>query len=207
MRFKWNDSCETAFQTLKERLITSPVLCYPVRDAVFILDTDASNHGLGCVLSQMINGEEKVIAYASKTLGKGRLNYCTTKKELYAVVHFVQHFRHYLYGQHFIVRTDHASLIWLKNFRNAEGMMARWLATLDTFDFELTHRKGIKHTNADALSRKVTRKCDRVDCPDCEENSIVCPIQPHRDDTELDRPRINHLATSRSSFESYNSMA
>ena len=168
-KFCWSTACQQSFETLKECLISAPVLAYPLRDAgEFVLDTDASNHGMGAVLSQVQNGQEKVIAYASRTLNGSQRNYCTTKKELLAVVTFVQHFRHYLYGRHFIIRTDHASLKWLKNFKDVDGMLARWLSKLDTYDYEMVHRKGSLHGNADGLSRKPGQKCPRSDCPHCE---------------------------------------
>lgn len=72
---------------------------------------------------------EKVIAYASKTLSKSEQNYCTTYRELLVVNVFVRHFKHFLYGHKFLIRTDHASLIWLRNFK-IEGMLARWISTL-----------------------------------------------------------------------------
>ena len=93
------------------------------------------------------------------------------------MVTFIQHFRHYLYGQRFVVRTDHASLCWLKNFKNAEGMLGRWLAVIDTYDFELVHRKGIYHTNADAMSRRPCCRCGRDECPDCMGLNI-CVVTP-----------------------------
>ena len=92
----------------------------------FVLDTDASDFPMGAVLSQMPQGEDRVIAYASKTLSCEQQNYCTTKTELLAAVHFVEHFRQYLYGRHFVIRTDQSSLQWLQNFKNRDGMLARW---------------------------------------------------------------------------------
>lgn len=89
---------------------------------MFVLDSDASLHGIGCVLSQIQNGEEKVIAYASRTLNPAQQQYCSTKRELLAVVTFMKHFKHYLLGQKFIVRTDHAPLIWLRNCKEPEGL-------------------------------------------------------------------------------------
>ena len=117
-QFEWTDQCETAFLTLKRLLTTAPILSYPSRDDMFVLDTDASAFGVGAVLSQIQDGQEKVIAYGSKTLSQ--MGYCTTYRELLAVVTFVKQFRHYLYGRPFLVRTDHASLIWLKNFKEPE---------------------------------------------------------------------------------------
>ena len=94
------------------RQFGSPILSYPNFSKPFILDTDASDTAIGAVLSQMQGGQEKVIAYASRTLSKSERKYCVTKKELLAVVHFIKYFRHYLYGRQFLVRTDHSSLRW-----------------------------------------------------------------------------------------------
>ena len=177
--FEWTDHCQDALEALKSELTTAPVLSYLMpEEGSFILDTDASNQSIGAVLSQEQQGEERVIAYASHTLNCAEKNYCTTKKELLAVVYFVEHFRHYLYGRHFIIRTDHASLKWLKNFKNIDGMLARWLAKLDTYDYEFIHRKGEAHSNADALSRLPARKCPRADCPHCTFSVNAVHLQP-----------------------------
>ena len=180
VKFKWTDECNNAFIQLKDKLLKSPILAYPTRDDKFILDTDASAFGIGGVLSQVQGGTEKVIAYGSKTLSKSQRRYCTTYRELLAAVVFTKQFRHYLYGRPFLLRTDHSSLTWLKNFKEPEGMVARWISTLDTYDFEVQHRKGNLHLNADALSRAPPRKCKRDDCPQCigkmEDNMPVCPV-------------------------------
>ena len=157
--FKWGTDQESAFEVLKQKLISAPVLSYPDRDATFVLDTDASNVGLGAVLSQIVDGREKVIAYGSRVLTKAERRYCITRRELLAVVHFVKSYRHYLVGRPFIVRTDHAALRWLRSFKEPEGQVARWIETLDTFDFTLEHRAGKKHSNADALSRGPCSQC------------------------------------------------
>ena len=130
VKFIWDASCQNSFETLQQKLIEAPVLAYPTPDDEFVLDTDASGAGIGAVLSQIQNGEEKVIAYASKSLSKAQRNYCTTYRELLAVVTFVKGFKHYLWGRKFLIRTDHASLTWLLNFKEPEGMISRWLATL-----------------------------------------------------------------------------
>ena len=98
-------------------------------------------------------GKEIVICYASHVLQKPQRRYCTTRKELLAVVKFCRHFRHYLLGRRFVLRTDHNSLVWLMRFRHIEGQLARWLEELSTFDMEIVHRPGKKHANADGLSR------------------------------------------------------
>ena len=115
-KFAWNENCQKSFDKLKELLISAPILSYPMKEGEFVLDTDASANGIGAVLSQVQNGQEKVIAYSSKTMNDSQRKYCTTYRELLAVVTFVKQFRHYLWGRHFNVRTDHASLIWLKKF-------------------------------------------------------------------------------------------
>ena len=166
-KFVWTDECQIAFETLKSMLVSSPILAYPMENEQFILDTDASLCGIGAVLSQIQNGEERVISYASKTLNKAQQRYCTTYRELLAVVTFVKYFRHFLWGRKVIVRTDHSALKWLHNFKSPEGMIARWLSVLGTYDLDIHHRKGSLHANADALSRKPHRLCKNPDCSDC----------------------------------------
>ena len=85
----------------------APELAYPTSEGAFVLDTDASNTGIGAVLSQKKGGEEMVIAYFSRSLTKSERQYCVTSKELLALVTAVRHFHHYVYGRHFKVRTDH----------------------------------------------------------------------------------------------------
>ena len=152
--FCWTDNCDQAFKRLKEQLTTPPVLVFPDFSREFLLDTDASDHGIGAVLSQVhSDGQERVVAYASRLLSKSERRYCVTRKELLAVVVFLHHFRQYLLGKTFILRTDHNSLVWLRNFKEPEGQLARWLERLEEFQFEVVHRRGKTHCNADALSR------------------------------------------------------
>ncbi len=116
----WDDACEGAFRTLKAALVSAPVLAYPTREEHFILSTDASDVGIGAVLEQDQDEGGQVIkrvtAYASKTLSDTQRRYCTTNKELLAVVVAIELFQYYLTGRHFTVVTDHASLTWLRNF-------------------------------------------------------------------------------------------
>ena len=157
--FIWTDQCQEAFEQLRQKLVSAPVLSFPDFSKPFVLETDASDTGIGSVLSQIQDdGTERVIAYASRVLSKPERRYCVTKKELLAVVASVKHFRPYLLGRAFVLRTDHGSLTWLRNFRNPEGQLARWL---EEFDFSIVHRRGRKHGNADALSRMPCRRCGR----------------------------------------------
>ena len=109
--FVWLPACEKAFQNLKERLIEAPVLAFPAFDRGFLLDTNASGVGLGAVLAQkQVDGSIRPVAYASRTLQAHERRYGVTEMEALAVVWAVKHFRHYLYGHHCDVFTDHEAL-------------------------------------------------------------------------------------------------
>eukprot|EP00731_Ephydatia_muelleri_P032784 Em0024g328a len=108
------------------------------------------------------DGGEAVIAYASRSLSQQEQRYCVTRRELLAVVEFIHHFRHYLLGVHFTLRTDHGSLVWIQNFKEPEGQLARWLERLQEYTFTVVHRPGNQHTNVDALSRVPCNQCGRV---------------------------------------------
>lgn len=95
----------------------------------FILDTEASDTAISIKLLQNQNGEERVIAYGSFTLAPAQRRYCTTRKDLLAIVRFTQHFRHYLLGREFVVRTDHSSLQWLVNFKEPKGTVSIGIIT------------------------------------------------------------------------------
>lgn len=152
-RFRWGEDCQQAFIQLKSRLTTAPVLAYPDPQKRFVLDTDASDVGIGAVLSQEDGEAEHVVAYASRALTKEERRYATTKKELLAMVTFTKFFKHYLLGKEFVLRTDHGSLRWLHNFQGLEGQLARWVEQLASFNYKIVHRPGKQHVNADALSR------------------------------------------------------
>ena len=117
------------------------------------MDTDASYNCIGAVLSQVQDNEGKVIFHASHVLLKPHRKYCTTIKELLVVVKFCRHFRHYLLGRRFTLRTDHNRLVWFMRFKYIEGQLARWLEELAQFDMEIIHRPGKLHGNSDGMSR------------------------------------------------------
>ena len=140
----------------------SVTLAYPFPDKSFILDTDASDTTIGAELLQVHDDKEFVVSYASKVLSPAQRRYCTTRKELLAVVTFTRQFRNYLLGRQFTVRTDHNSLTWLLRFKAIEGQLARWLEELSQYDMVIQHRSGKKQVNADSLSRlpDVLDNCD-----------------------------------------------
>ncbi|CAL8089945.1 unnamed protein product [Prunus armeniaca] len=109
VKFIWDDKCEEAFQELKTRLTSAPVLIIPEKGVSYIVYTDASLHGLGCVLMQ----SDRVVAYASRQLKSHEKNYPTHNLELAAIVHVLKVWRHYLYGEYFELYSDHKSLKYL----------------------------------------------------------------------------------------------
>ena len=146
---KWEEIHQKEFEDLKNALSSPPVLGYPDPEEQFILDTDASDTNIAAVLYQ----GDKVISYGSLMLSAEQRNYCTTRKELLAVVMFTRQYRHYLLGKKFVIRTDNASLLWIMKFKNLTGQLARWVEELSQYEFHIVHRAGRLHTNADSLSR------------------------------------------------------
>ncbi|GAB1867938.1 RNA-directed DNA polymerase [Camponotus japonicus] len=109
--------------------------------------------GLGALLTQTVEDEERVIAFASRALSDPETRYSVTEHECLAVVWAIQKFRPYLEGYRFTVITDHSSLRWLHNLKNPTGRLARWALELLEYDYEVIHRKGALHHVPDALSR------------------------------------------------------
>ena len=110
---------------------------------------------------------ERVVAYYSKTFSPPQKNYCVTRRELLAVILAVTHFRPYLYGRRFRLRTDHASLIWLYKQADPSHQIARWLELLAEFEFSFEHRAGARHGNPDGLSRcQDCQQCSRIESRD-----------------------------------------
>ena len=128
---------------LNMQLLTSaPILIFRHFDHPFILDVDVSATGLCAILSQVIDGHERAVAYTSRALTKPERRYCTTRQEMLVLVWAAQHFRAYLYERSFQARTDHQSLKWLRNFKEPEGQVARWLEALAEYDLEVVHLVG-----------------------------------------------------------------
>lgn len=150
--FIWNDQCQVSFETLKEKISSPPVLQYPnfSEDNTFILQTDASGYALGAVLS---NGDNRPVAFASRTLNKAEKNYPTIQKELLSIVWAIKHFRPYLYGTSFIIRTDHKPLIYLFGMRDPSSRLLKFRLALEEYDFKIEYIKGSDNGPADALSR------------------------------------------------------
>ncbi|GFW29111.1 retrovirus-related Pol polyprotein from transposon 17.6 [Trichonephila clavipes] len=151
----WTSECQESFVQLKEKLSTNPVLYAPDFKRQFILQTDASDTGIGIVLAQRNDrGEEHPILYRSKKFSDAEKVYCTTEKECAAIVYAVKKLNCYLDGQQkFIIQTDHNPLVWLKTNAGTNPRLMRWSLALQPFNFEVIHKPGRSHANADALSR------------------------------------------------------
>lgn len=167
-RFEWTETCEIAFTAIKDHLVSSPILTCPDFNLPFSVQTDASNVGIGAVLTQNIEGQERVICYISRSLTKSERNFSVTERECLAVLWAIERLRPYLEGTHFTVITDHHSLIWLNNLKEPTGRLARWAVRIQQYDFTIQHRKGKDHVVPDALSRAIPA-VDTVTTPDSDE--------------------------------------
>jgi len=156
--FYWGTKQEQSFIRLKEALVSAPVLAMPIDGGGYVLDADACNYSMGCMLQQWQNGELKVIGYASRAFSDTELRYCTTRRELAAIIFALKYYRHFLLGYEFVLRTDHAALTYLMKTPNPVGQSARYLETIAEYNFSVQYRPGDSHRNADALSR---RPCGR----------------------------------------------
>ena len=147
---------QDALQQLTTALIRSPLLAHPQWDLPFLVDTDWSGDpgAVGGVLSQVHNGQERVIAFGSRPLRGAETRYSANKGETLAILHFLDKWRPYLTGQTFTVRTDHRALQWIKTMEPPQRMVRRWLQILADFRFKTLFRAGQQHGNADGLSRR-----------------------------------------------------
>ncbi|GKG04780.1 putative reverse transcriptase domain-containing protein, partial [Tanacetum coccineum] len=146
--FEWGNKQKASFQTLKNKLCSTPILALPQGGENFIVYCDASHKGLGAVLTQ----NEKVIDYASRHLKIHEKNYTTHDLELGAVVFALKIWRHYLNGTKYMVFTDHKSIQHILDQKEL-NMKRRWLEFLSDYDCEIRYHPGKANVIADVLSR------------------------------------------------------
>ena len=207
--WSWSPECQESFEALRGSLTDAPVLAYPEfgpQAGQFILDTDASDVSIGAVLSQVQEGRERVICYGHKTLSQSQRNYCTTQRELLALVFFLDKYRRYLEGSDTLVRVDHAALKWLRRASGGNSMLQRWssileecgvevpngdlLGYLETFRYKVEYRPGVKHGNADALSRRPTPRRHHETCPTCAPEAAAA-VEAAETGEQPDFPEVN----------------
>jgi len=153
VQFSWEGRQQAAFEKLET--CSDQVLAYPDFQSQFILTTDASKIAVAAILSQVQNGVERPIAFASRQMNKAEQNYTASEAETLAVTWATKHFRCYLYGEKFVVRTDHSALTYIHKFADNNSRLMRWSLRLAEFDFDVENRPGAKIRHVDALSRHV----------------------------------------------------
>lgn len=161
--FVWNDARQTAFDKLKELLVSPPILGFPDLDKPFTLDTDCSSQSAGSVLCQEQGSVERVISYAGRKLNDAGKKYSITEKECLSLVFGVKHFDCYLRHTTFNAVVDHAALKWLFSLKQPTGRLARWIAFLQSYQMNIIYRAGHLHGNADSLSRRSYDETENVD--------------------------------------------
>ncbi|XP_071210165.1 uncharacterized protein [Salvelinus alpinus] len=186
-RFLWGREAETAFQGLKQRILSAPILTLPTADEPFVVEVDASEVGVGAVLSQ--RGEDKRLhpcAFFSHRLTPAERNYDVGDRELLAVKMALKEWRHWLEGasQPFQVLTDHKNLEYIQQAKRLNSRQARWSLFFSRFQFILTYRPGSKNLKPDALSRvyspAIREDTDMTVLPAAK---IVAPISWQVEDT------------------------
>lgn len=151
----WLSEHQQAFDQLIEKLTTAPVLGYADYKLPYILHTDASKHGLGCILYQIQDGSRKVISYASRRLSKTEKNYPAHKLEFLAMKWGItDKFKDYLYNSSFKVMTDNNPLTYVMKSARLDAITSRWVAALASYDFTIHYKAGIQNKDADMMSRK-----------------------------------------------------
>ncbi|XP_035539641.1 uncharacterized protein LOC118344015, partial [Juglans regia] len=148
--FHWGANQENAFATIKERLCSAPVLALPDFNKAFEIECDASGIGIGAVLMQ----DRRPIAFFSEKLSGASLKYPTYDKELYALVHALETWQHYLWPREFVIHTDHESLKHLKGQDKLNKRHARWMEYIETFPYVIRYKQGKENIVADALFRR-----------------------------------------------------
>lgn len=166
----WTETQQQAFDLLKEKLTSPPILAYADYKRPFILYTDASGEGLGAVLSQKsADGKDGVIAYASRGLSRSEQNYPAHKIEYLALKWSVtEKFHDYLYGNEFTVLTDNNPLTYVLTTARLDATGHRWLAALSAYNFDVKYRPGVSNANADILSRLPKRMRDESEDTDTD---------------------------------------
>ena len=156
VRWEWSDDCKKAFKACKEGLTSDSLLVHYDLNRKLRLACDASSYGLGAVLSHVMeDGQERPIAYASRTLSSSEKNYAQIEREALSIIFGVKKFHQFLYGRKFTLVTDHQPLLTILGPKTAIPPLAaaRWAIVLSAYDYQIEYRSSAKHSNCDALSR------------------------------------------------------
>ncbi|XP_039525150.1 uncharacterized protein K02A2.6-like [Pimephales promelas] len=165
-KWSWTPACEEAFKKGKEMLLSSTVLVHYDTEKPLRLACDASPYGVGAVISHLMdNGDERPVAFASRTLTEAERKYAQIEKEALAIIYGVKKFHKYLYGRKFTLITDHKPLLAILGPKSAVPTLAalrmqRWALILMAYSYELEYKKSSDHLNADAMSRLPVTELD-----------------------------------------------
>lgn len=207
VEFKWTETCQKSFETLKSALLRPPILQFPnfEPENQFILKTDASNFALGAVLS---NGDDRPVAFASRQLTKAERNWPVMHRELLAICWGLKKFRPYVYGRKIQIFTDHRPLIFLFSQKDPGSRMTKFRLALEEHDFTISYLKGIQNVQADALSRVIIESdelkslASKIQDTDIyaitraqarQINSAKDAVGLQRDDSQIDHPGFVQL--------------
>lgn len=208
VQFEWTAECNNAFEYLKTELMKPTLLQYPDFGKEFCITTDASKQACGAVLTQDHNGQQLPVAYASRMFTQGESNKSTTEQELTAIHWAINHFRPYIYGKHFMVKSDHRPLSYLFSMKNPSSKLTRMRLDLEEYDFTVEYLKGKDNHIADALSRitikdlktinreilKVTTRSKAKQENSCKDEAIV-KIQEEKEQT-IEKPKVYEVVNN-----------
>ncbi|KAG6438864.1 hypothetical protein O3G_MSEX000284, partial [Manduca sexta] len=180
-QWTWSAEQENAFQELKTRLTTAPVLRQADETKPYVIKSDASNYALGAVLVQGEGEDEHPVEYASRLMTPAERNYSTTEREALAVVWAISKFRGYIEGLPVTVITDHQALKWLMSLRSPTGRIARWALQIQAYDITIKYTPGRTNVVADTLSRPICNNDDQKNCGVCS----VAVSMPQRSPSEI----------------------
>ena len=151
--FDFDEPCISAFEEIKSKLVSTPIMLTPDWSNEFEIMCDASDYAMGVVLGQRTDKIFKAIYYANKNFNEAQENYSTTEKEMLAMVFACEKFRPYILGSHVVIHTDHAAIKYLMTKKDAKLRLIRWVLLLQEFDLEIKDNKGSDNAIADHLSR------------------------------------------------------
>uniref|UniRef100_A0A0G4HMA7 Reverse transcriptase domain-containing protein n=1 Tax=Chromera velia CCMP2878 TaxID=1169474 RepID=A0A0G4HMA7_9ALVE len=206
--FIWEELQRRAFEALKEALTSEPILCHPNFDKEFVVKPDASNDAIGAVLRQTDEERnKKVVAYASRMMRDSDLEkkWGITEREALSLVYAVNTFKPYLYGKKFTVITDHKALQHIHDQKDSQPRVIRWALKLAIYEFDVQHRSGAKHTDANSMTRPPVagtgaslevpspkRKRDRDTDSNEEDEIVVAPCSTGGAAVEVDGSDRKH---------------
>ena len=152
-KFDFDESCRFAFEEIKSRLVTAPIMLTPHWNHEFEIMCDAGDYVMGAVLEQRTKKIFKAIYYVSKTFNETQEKHSTTEKEMLAMVFACEKFRPYILGSHVIIHTNHAAIKYLMAKKDAKPRLIRWVLLLQEFDLEIKDKKGNDNVITNHLSR------------------------------------------------------